>query len=99
MTLSGWHTPLRYLKGVGPARSRYLAKMGLVTAEDLLFHLPFRYEDRSKSCEIARLDDPLTVHRDDDVAAAEPDITGVRPSIDVEYDDALVGTLQLQFVG
>ncbi len=39
-------TPLRFLKGVGPKRAGELEKFGLKTVEDLLYHLPFRYEDR-----------------------------------------------------
>lgn len=39
-------TPLRFLKGVGPKRAEQLAAFGLQTVEDLLNHLPFRYEDR-----------------------------------------------------
>jgi ATP-dependent DNA helicase RecG len=35
-----------YLKGVGPARAAALAERGIVTVEDLLRYLPFRYEDR-----------------------------------------------------
>jgi ATP-dependent DNA helicase RecG len=38
--------PLRFLKGIGPKRAAELESIGLVTVEDLLFHLPFRYEDR-----------------------------------------------------
>ncbi|MGH7771929.1 MAG: ATP-dependent DNA helicase RecG [Candidatus Binatia bacterium] len=39
-------TPLRFLKGVGPKRALQLEGLGLKTVEDLLYHLPFRYEDR-----------------------------------------------------
>ena len=39
-------TPLRFLKGIGPKRAEQLAAFGLQTVEDLLYHLPFRYEDR-----------------------------------------------------
>ncbi|HEX9878641.1 MAG TPA: ATP-dependent DNA helicase RecG, partial [Candidatus Binatia bacterium] len=39
-------TPVRFLKGVGPNRASLLETMGLKTVEDLLYHLPFRYEDR-----------------------------------------------------
>jgi len=35
-----------YVKGVGPRVSEMLAAKGVQTAEDLLYHLPFRYEDR-----------------------------------------------------
>ncbi|KAB2965966.1 MAG: ATP-dependent DNA helicase RecG [Thermoanaerobaculia bacterium] len=42
----GRQTPLRYLRGVGPARAGKLAAEGLETVDDLLFVLPRRYEDR-----------------------------------------------------
>jgi ATP-dependent DNA helicase RecG len=35
-----------YVKGVGPRVAEMLAAKGIQTAEDLLYHLPFRYEDR-----------------------------------------------------
>lgn len=39
--------PCAALPGVGPARQRQLAAAGLTTIEDLLRHLPRRYEDRT----------------------------------------------------
>ncbi len=48
-------TLLRYLKGIGPSRAEALKADGLTTIEDLLFHLPFRYEDRSCFLPIAAL--------------------------------------------
>ena len=41
-------TPLHYLKGIGPKRAEQLDAFGLQTVEDLLYHLPFRYEDRRR---------------------------------------------------
>jgi ATP-dependent DNA helicase RecG len=38
---------LTYIKGVGPKRAEMLARMGLRTVRDLLYHFPARYEDRS----------------------------------------------------
>jgi ATP-dependent DNA helicase RecG len=38
---------VKYLKGVGPARAEVLAKRGIISVEDLIGYLPFRYEDRS----------------------------------------------------
>jgi ATP-dependent DNA helicase RecG len=35
-----------YVKGVGPRVAEMLSAKGIQTAEDLLYHLPFRYEDR-----------------------------------------------------
>ncbi len=39
-------TPVMYVKGVGPRVAELLAAKGIQIAEDLLYHLPFRYEDR-----------------------------------------------------
>ena len=39
-------TPVMYVRGVGPKVAEMLAAKDIQTAEDLLYHLPFRYEDR-----------------------------------------------------
>jgi ATP-dependent DNA helicase RecG len=39
---------LRDLRGVGPRLESSLNQLGIHTAQDLLFHLPFRYEDRTR---------------------------------------------------
>ncbi|MEJ2564853.1 MAG: ATP-dependent DNA helicase RecG [Gammaproteobacteria bacterium] len=41
-------TPITYLKGVGPRLAVRLRKLGVETVQDLLFHLPARYQDRTK---------------------------------------------------
>ncbi len=48
--------PVNYLKGVGPARAESLRRLGIVTARDLLFHIPHRYEDASTITPIASLE-------------------------------------------
>jgi len=48
-------TPLQFLKGVGPRKAADLKRAGLVTVEDLLYRLPFRYEDRSRMQSVASL--------------------------------------------
>jgi ATP-dependent DNA helicase RecG len=48
-------TPLQFLKGVGPRKAADLRRAGLHTIEDLLYRLPFRYEDRSRMQPIATL--------------------------------------------
>ena len=48
-------TPLTALKGVGPALAKKLEKLGLFVAEDLLFLLPYRYEDRTQLVRIGAL--------------------------------------------
>lgn len=40
--------PCHTLPGVGPALAAKLQKCGIQTLQDLLFHLPFRYQDRTR---------------------------------------------------
>lgn len=47
MDLSKLDMPVQFLKGVGPRRGESLARMGLVTARDVLYHVPRRYDDAS----------------------------------------------------
>jgi len=56
-------TPVRYFKGVGPKRGVLLSKLGIQTAEDMLYYLPARYEDRSNFTAIKdlRAGEPQTV--------------------------------------
>ena len=46
-------TPLTELKGVGPSVAARLEALQLHTIQDLLFHLPLRYQDRTRLCPIA----------------------------------------------
>jgi ATP-dependent DNA helicase RecG len=41
-------TEVQWLKGVGPKVAPLFAKLGIETVGDLLYHLPRRYEDRTK---------------------------------------------------
>ena len=43
------------MKGIGPKRAEELETQGLRCVEDLLLHIPFRYEDRSRFYPIAHL--------------------------------------------
>ena len=43
------------LKGVGSKLAEKLRHLHLQTVQDLLFHLPLRYEDRTLLCPIAEL--------------------------------------------
>lgn len=40
--------PLSTLKGVGPSLAEKLEKIGLLSVQDMLFHLPLRYEDKTR---------------------------------------------------
>lgn len=48
-------TDIRFAKGVGPKRALLLDKLGIRTIEDVLWFLPWRYEDRSRIVPIAQL--------------------------------------------
>ena len=48
-------SPVQFVKGVGPQRAEGLAKLGVNTAEDLLLHVPMRYEDRRQFARVADL--------------------------------------------
>jgi ATP-dependent DNA helicase RecG len=39
-------TPIQFVKGIGPGIAKTLAEKNIFCVEDLLYHLPFRYEDR-----------------------------------------------------
>ena len=41
-------TPVTALKGVGPKNAERLRKLGIGSVQDLLFHLPVRYQDRTR---------------------------------------------------
>ena len=47
--------PVTSLRGVGPSLAATLERLGLRTVQDLLFHLPLRYEDRTRVVPIGTL--------------------------------------------
>ena len=49
------HTPVQYVKGIGPRLAEVLRGKGISTVEDLLYYLPFRYEDRINPRHVAEL--------------------------------------------
>ncbi|MHB0999468.1 MAG: ATP-dependent DNA helicase RecG [Armatimonadota bacterium] len=48
-------TEVRFVKGVGDRLSKFMGKLGIFTARDLLAHYPARYEDRTHFCRIQEL--------------------------------------------
>jgi ATP-dependent DNA helicase RecG len=48
-------TPVTELKGVGAKVAEQLTKLGIHSVQDMLFHLPLRYEDRTRLYPIAHL--------------------------------------------
>jgi len=47
-------TPVKFLKGIGERRAEAFARLGVRTAQDLLWHIPFRYLDLSTVTPLAR---------------------------------------------
>ncbi|NPU90293.1 MAG: ATP-dependent DNA helicase RecG [Gammaproteobacteria bacterium] len=41
-------TPVTQLRGIGAAQAEKLARLNIFTLQDVLFHLPFRYQDRTR---------------------------------------------------
>ena len=48
-------SPVTTLRGVGPARAEQLARLGIETVWDLIWHLPSRYDDFSRLRSIAEM--------------------------------------------
>jgi ATP-dependent DNA helicase RecG len=46
-------TPVQFLKGIGERRAEILGRLGIRTAQDLLWHLPHRYVDASSVTPLA----------------------------------------------
>lgn len=87
--------PLRELKGVGPALEKSLIKIGLHTYQDLLFHLPYRYQDRTRITPIGSLQPGTDVVIEVDVLAADI-LFGRRRSLMVKVADG-TGIATLRF--
>lgn len=54
--MAGLFDSIRYLKGVGEARAKLFAKVGVETIYDLLTYFPRAYEDRTKIVDICDLE-------------------------------------------
>ncbi len=57
-------TPVTSLRGVGPRVAERLARLGIASVQELLFHLPVRYQDRTRVTPIGalRAGDQAVVH-------------------------------------
>lgn len=74
--LSRLDMPVQFLKGVGPKRTDALARMKILTARDLLYHIPRRYHDASTITPIALAE----VGTEDVTVAGEVRSKGVLPT-------------------
>jgi ATP-dependent DNA helicase RecG len=54
--LQGLKTPLEMAKGIGPKLAARLKKKGLTIVEDVLYFLPFRYEDRRRIKKVGEIE-------------------------------------------
>ena len=54
-------TSVKYLKGVGPKRAEALARLGIRSVGDLLYHAPHRYLDATRIGDRRNADAPLPV--------------------------------------
>ncbi len=54
-TGSALHTPVQFLKGIGPRKAEMLERAGIRTILDLFLHVPRRYLDRSAVVTIGQL--------------------------------------------
>ncbi|MDM3884266.1 ATP-dependent DNA helicase RecG [Pseudomonas sp. BCRC 81390] len=87
--------PVTVLKGVGEAMAEKLAKVGLENLQDVLFHLPLRYQDRTRVVPIGQLRPGQDAVIEGVVSGA--DVTmGKRRSLVVRLGDGS-GVLSLRF--
>ena len=53
--MNSLNPPVTALSGIGAQTAKRLQKLGIYCLQDLLLHLPYRYEDRTRLCELAAL--------------------------------------------
>ena len=87
--------PLTLLKGVGPQLAEKLQHLGIETILDLLFHLPLRYQDRTRLTPIGSLQQGDDVVIEGTVAGSSV-VFGKRRSLMVKVQDG-TGTTTLRF--
>ncbi|WP_444892382.1 ATP-dependent DNA helicase RecG [Microbulbifer sp. TRSA001] len=87
--------PVTTLKGVGDKFAQVLAKLHINSLQDLVFHLPLRYQDRTRVVPIAGLTAGMDVVIEGEVSAADV-VFGRRRSLVVRLQDGS-GTLTLRF--
>ena len=88
-------TSVRELRGVGPRLAARLAEYGVHRVEDLLFHLPLRYQDRTRITPIAAAREGADVVIEGEIRAADV-VFGRRRSLVARIQDGS-GTLTLRF--
>ena len=87
--------PVTALKGVGAKLAETLAKLHISTLQDLLFHLPARYQDRTRVVPLAGLRPGMDAVIEGEVRAADV-VFGRRRSLAVRLQDT-TGSVTLRF--
>ncbi len=88
--------PVATLRGVGPANAEALQRLGIRCLQDLWFHLPLRYEDRTRLTPIAELVVGRTAQIEGVVSGVERSFR-FRPLLRVAVEDVAGDTLTLRF--
>ncbi len=88
--------PVATLSGVGPALAASLARLGLERVQDLWFHLPLRYEDKTRITAIADLRPGERAQVEGVIEAVERGFR-YRPQLKVAIGDGSGQTLLLRF--
>lgn len=96
MTPDAGLQPLTGLSGVGSALRETLARFGMTTLQDLWFHLPLRYEDRTRLVPIADLRAGESAQVEGTVDAVQKSFRG-RAQLRVAISDGSQTTLVLRF--
>ncbi len=47
--------PIECIKGIGPQRAKLFSRLGILTIQDALYYLPYRYEDRTGLKKVSEL--------------------------------------------
>ncbi len=89
-------TPVSALPGVGPALAETLARLGLERVQDLWFHLPLRYEDKTRVTAITDLRPGERAQVEGVIEAVERGFR-YRPQLRVAISDDSRQTLVLRF--
>lgn len=87
--------PVTAIKGVGASLAAKLARIGLLSLQDLLLHLPLRYLDRTRVAPIGSLQPNVNAVIEGEVRACDV-VYGKRRSLVCKVQDG-TGTIALRF--
>ena len=87
--------PVQQLRGVGPKLAAKLADCGVHQVEDLLFHLPLRYQDRTRVTPVAAANEGDDVVIEGEIRVADV-VFGRRRSLVARLQDGS-GLISLRF--